>query len=98
MSFALGELGLRLHEFYDMPWCEYLIKSKAYYRMQRDRLIHTRFIAYHAFIAPHVSMKSIPKIEKFMPIDGDNAIKKASEASKKQFRTEYLEYLKAKNK
>lgn len=97
MAFAVGELGLRLHEFYDMPWCEYIIKSKAYYRMQRDKLIHTRFIAYHAFIAPHIGLKSIPSIDKFMPIDGDErAVRRVSDETKQRFLVEYQEYLKAK--
>lgn len=65
--------------------------------MQRDKLIHTRFIAYHAFIAPHIGLKSIPSIEKFMPIDGEErAVRKVSDETKQRFLVEYQEYLKAK--
>ena len=35
VAFACGELGLR-EEFYEMPWCEFLIKSYAYNRMQEE--------------------------------------------------------------
>ena len=37
MAFAVGELGLRLEEFYDMPFCEFRIKAYAYKRMQEER-------------------------------------------------------------
>jgi len=50
VAFACGELGLRLEEFYEMPWCEFLIKSYAYSRMQEEKLRHTRLIAYSAQI------------------------------------------------
>lgn len=65
--------------------------------MQRDKLIHTRFIAYHAFIAPHIGLKSIPSIDKFMPIDGEErAARRVSDEAKQRFLVEYQEYLKAK--
>ena len=70
MAFAVGELGLRLEEFWDMPWCEFLIKSYAFNRMQKERLRHTRLIAWSAQIGSHLHQNSIPKsIEQFMPID-----------------------------
>lgn len=96
MSFAVGELGLRLCEFYDMPWCEYLIKSKAYHRMEVDKMRHTRFIAYHAYIAPHIGLKKIPTIEQFLKIDGLTTIEKASESTRQQFLEEAAEYYKNK--
>lgn len=72
VAFALGEIGLRYEEFYDMPFCEFLIKSFAYERMQKERLRHTRLIAYSAQIGSHLDPKSLPKtLEKFMPIDGE---------------------------
>ena len=72
MAFAVGELGLRLEEFYDMPFCEFLIKSYAFNRMQKERLRHTRLIAWSAQIGSHLHQNSIPKsIEQFMPIDGE---------------------------
>lgn len=70
MAFAVGELGLRLEEFYDMPFCEFLIKSYAFNRMQKERLRHTRLIAWSAQIGSHLHPNSVPKsIEQFMPID-----------------------------
>lgn len=98
VAFAVGEMGLRLHDFYDMPWCEYLIKSRAYERMVKDKWRHTRFIAYHAHIATHIKMKSIPSMEKFFPIDGERKIAKASEQSKMVHLADYQEYLSKKRK
>lgn len=70
MAFAVGELGLRLEEFYDMPFCEFLIKSYAFNRMQKERLRHTRLIAWSAQIGSHLHPNSVPKsIEQFIPID-----------------------------
>lgn len=70
MAFAVGELGLRLEEFWEMAWCEFLIKSYAYGRIQEEKLRHTRLIAYSAQIGSHLDPKKLPKsIEDFMPID-----------------------------
>lgn len=77
MAFAVGELGLRLEEFYDMPFCEFLIKSYAFNRMQKERLRHTRLIAWSAQIGSHLDPKKFPKsIEQFMPIDGKRTRRK----------------------
>ena len=77
VAFACGELGLRLEEFYEMPWCEFLIKSYAYSRMQEEKLRHTRLIAYSAQIGSHLDPKKLPRsIDQFMKIGSEkNAIK-----------------------
>ena len=59
VAFAVGELGLRLEEFYNMAWCEFLIKSYAYSRMQEEKLRHTRLIAYSAQIGSHLDPKKV---------------------------------------
>ena len=82
MAFAVGELGLRLEEFYDMPFCEFLIKSYAFNRMQKERLRHTRLIAWSAQIGSHLHQNSIPKsIEQFMPIGNERKKKRGSKVS-----------------
>ena len=82
MAFAVGELGLRLEEFYDMPFCEFLIKSYAYNRMQKERLRHTRLIAWSAQIGSHLDPKKLPKsIEQFMPIGSERKKKRKSKVS-----------------
>lgn len=91
MAFALGELGLSLQEFYDMPWCEFRIKSFAYNRMQKERLMHTRMIAYYSMIGSHLDPKGLPKsIDKFMPI-GRNKSKVPPEM-KELFKQRMREY------
>ena len=80
VAFACGELGLRLEEFYEMPWCEFLIKSYAYSRMQEEKLRHTRLIAYSAQIGSHLDPKKLPRsIDQFMPIGNE---KNARESNK----------------
>ena len=82
MAFAVGELGLRLEEFYDMPFCEFLIKSYAFNRMQNERLRHTRLIAFSAQIGSHLDPKKMPKsIEQFMPIGSERKKKRGSKVS-----------------
>ena len=80
VAFACGELGLRLEEFYEMPWCEFLIKSYAYNRMQEEKLRHTRLIAYSSQIGSHLDPKKLPRsIDQFMKIGSE---KKANNSNK----------------
>ncbi|GHE34936.1 hypothetical protein GCM10017764_17640 [Sphingobacterium griseoflavum] len=77
-----------------MPWCEYLIKSKAWQRMETDKYRHTRFIAFHALIGSHMDGKRLPKsLDQFMPLDGKKEIKKASDHLRSIYTEEYKEYL-----
>jgi hypothetical protein len=79
VAFACGELGLRLEEFYEMPWCEFLIKSYAYSRMQEEKLRHTRLIAYSAQIGSHLDPKKLPRsIDQFMPIGSEKNARKSN--------------------
>lgn len=62
---------LRMEEFYDMPWCEYLIKCYAWKRMEKEKWKHTRLIAFESKIGPHLNPKTLPRsIENYMPLDG----------------------------
>ena len=85
VAFACGELGLRLEEFYEMPWCEFLIKSYAYNRMQEEKLRHTRLVAYSAQIGSHLDPKKLPRsIDQFMRIGSENNSDKNSDNSDKK--------------
>lgn len=78
MAFAVGELGLRLEEFWDMPWCEFLIKSFAYSRMSEERMRHTRLIAYYSAVGSHLKTESLPKsLQSFLPIGDEGKVKKS---------------------
>lgn len=93
MAFAVGELGLRLEEFWDMPFCEFRIKSFAYNRMQEERLRHTRLITYYSAIGSHLDPKKIPRsITKFMPIGDEKVKSKVSEEMKELFKQRMDEY------
>ena len=79
VAFACGELGLRLEEFYEMPWCEFLIKSYAYNRMQEEKLRHTRLIAYSSQIGSHLDPKKLPRsIDQFMQIGSEKNARKSN--------------------
>jgi hypothetical protein len=83
VAFACGELGLRLEEFYEMPWCEFLIKSYAYSRMQEEKLRHTRLIAYSAQIGSHLDPKKLPRsIDQFMRIGSEKDSEKSNKNAK----------------
>ena len=70
LSFAVGELGLRMEEFYDMPWCEYLIKCQAWQRIEKEKWRHTRLIAFESKIGSHLNPKTLPRsIERYMPLN-----------------------------
>lgn len=98
VAFACGELGLRLEEFYEMPWCEFLIKSYAYNRMQEEKLRHTRLIAYSAQIGSHLDPKKLPRsIDQFMPIGSEKSARKSnknviSDDMKELFKKRMQEY------
>ena len=81
VAFVCGELGLRLEEFYEMPWCEFLIKSYAYNRMQEEKLRHTRLIAYSSQIGSHLDPKKLPRsIDQFMQIGSEKNARKSNKS------------------
>ena len=101
MAFGVGELGLRLEELFDMPWCEFCLKTFAFRRMQEEKLRHTRIIAWNAQIGSHLDPKKLPKtIDQFMPIgvDGKKSGKtksKVSDEMRQLYKQRMEEYNKA---
>ncbi len=93
MAFAVGELGLRLEEFYDMPFCEFRIKAYAYKRMQEERLRHTRMIAYYSAVGPHLDPKKLPKtIDEFMRIGDKPKKSRVSDEMRELYKRRMDEY------
>ena len=93
MAFAVGELGLRLEEFYDMPFCEFRIKAYAYKRMQEERLRHTRMIAYYSAVGPHLDPKKLPKtIDEFMRIGNNPKKSRVSDEMRELYKQRMDEY------
>ena len=77
MAFAVGELGLRLEEFYDMPVCEFWFKAYGYMWMHEEWLRLSRMIAYYSAVGAHLDPKKLPKtIVEFMRI-GDKQKKRS---------------------
>lgn len=102
----MGELGLRLHDFYNMPWYEFTLKRFAYYRershSEKERWYNTRFIAHRVAISPHAKPNPMwftkDGLEKFLPIDTDKkAVARVSDEKRTSHLKEYEEYLKQKN-
>lgn len=94
LSFALGELGLRLEEFWLMPWCEYLIKCYAWRRMDTNEWRRARMIAFNARIGSHLDPKRLPKTEHdFLPLDDSmKKTRRASPEAMEQLRKERADY------
>lgn len=91
LSFAVGELGLRMEEFYDMPWCEYLIKCLAWQRMEKEKWRHTRLIAFESKIGAHLNPKTLPRsIERYMPLNEKKSV--VSDEIKKLYIQRMAEY------
>lgn len=66
--------------------------------MTRDKWKHTRFIAYHAYISSNISMKLIPSMENFLPLEKDRKIARVSDEQRQTMLIEYQEYLEKKNR
>lgn len=64
-----------------MSWREFVLKSFAYHRMQKEKWQHTRFIAFRSTLAPHLNPKFIPKsIEQFLPLGDEQKLSISEEA------------------
>ena len=88
-----------MEDFYNMPWCEYLIKCQAWQRMEKEKWRHTRLIAFESKIGAHLNPKSLPRsIEKYMPLSDKKKPQISSEV-KELFAQRMAEYneKKAKN-
>ena len=95
MAFAVGELGLRLEEFYDMAWCEFLLKSFAYHRIKENEWELQRLLNYNVLISSSVDTKKMPKFDKFMK---QKEAGNVTEEARELFRQRVREYNEKKNK
>ena len=87
-----------MEEFYDMPWCEYLIKCQAWQRIEKEKWRHTRLIAFESKIGSHLNPKSLPRtIEKYLPLDGKGK-RKVSNEIRELYERRIAEYNEAKAK
>lgn len=101
VSFAVGELGLRLFEFYNMPYCEFILKAQAYHRMQNEQLKRIRFNTFYSMIGSHLDPKKLPKSESnFLPIEEERKSQISDEMRElfKKRQREYEEAIKNYNK
>lgn len=81
---------------YDMSWAEFCIRSYAYRRQEKARLIEMRELLYTTLIAPHYDPKKLPKTrESFMPLEGK---KQVTEKQKEAFLAVAKEYYQKKKK
>ena len=79
LAFGVGELGLRLDDVHEMSYYEFQLKSYAYYRMQKEKMYHTRLIAYYGMIGSHLDPKKLPKnIDSFMSIENEMSKKSSN--------------------
>lgn len=58
-------MGLRLHEFYDMPFNELLIAILSYEDREEQREYEMKFLAWYAMAGSHMDPKKIPTFDKF---------------------------------
>lgn len=87
-----------MEEFYDMAWCEYLIKCQAWQRIEKEKWRHTRLIAFESKIGSHLNPKSLPRtIEKYLPLDGKRK-RKVSKEIRELYERRIAEYNEAKAK
>lgn len=98
---ALGELGLRMHDFYNMPFNEFIIKVESYRRIEGDRnkadILNYQFVAYHAFIAGNIRLDKIPSFKEFIG-EEEEVVPTLTEYQREKLKAATAEYLKKKNK
>ena len=83
---------------YDMTWSEFIIRSYAYNRIQKNEWKKIRRIAYTALIAPYQNPKRIPRSEeRWMKIGNEVQRSRISEDQKIRFLEATKEYLRQKN-
>lgn len=77
-----------------MSFYEFKLKSFAFNRMEKDKWRHTRKIAFWSMWGSNADAKRFPNTEnKFMPLDDEPIIKRASDEQKDQLYKEQLQYL-----
>lgn len=76
-----------------MSFREFMLKSYAYNRIQKEKLRHTRFISYFSLVGSHYDPKRLPRsLENFFQIDGDKEIEPMSDDMREMFRKEMAIY------
>lgn len=77
-----------------MPWCEYISKSFAYDRQQRDEWKKVKYLAYHSLLAsPYIDPKKLPSLQQFVSNES-KPIKRVSNEQRDLFLQEVKEYYK----
>jgi len=89
-----------MHDFYDMPFNEYIVMVEAYNRRQdakqKEELLTAQFIAYHAYIAGNIRLEKIPSFSEF--IGEKKKVKStATDEQKERLKAATAEYLKKKS-
>ena len=88
---------MRLFDFYEMPWCEYLIKREAYYRVDRELWRKFRLVGFSALIGSHYDSRRLPRDEDaYLPLGG-KARRRASKESLEKLKKEQDEFYRKDN-
>lgn len=80
-----------LEAVYRMSWREFQLRAFAYERSEKRDLQKVRTIAYSSKF-PSFGAKTIPSIEKFMPIDGEKIRSSVSDQQKESFLKAFQKY------
>lgn len=86
-----------LQSVYRMTWREFQLRAYAYERAERRDLQKVRTLAYSSKF-PAFGAKTIPSIEKFMPIDGEKIRSGVSDNQKQAFLKAFEKYQKQKSR
>jgi hypothetical protein len=87
-------MGIRLHDFYEMPFNEFLIWLNGWENKRQREILDNQYLAYHAMIGPHLDPKKIPSFQKFT--NNEEPSVKISQEGKDALLAEYQEYLRIK--
>lgn len=74
-----------MEQFYNMSWKEFVLKSFAYHRIQKDEWRKFRLVAYYARFAPYIKTDFIDSIEKFYPLGDKQRGSSISDLAKANF-------------
>lgn len=92
---ALGELQCpSLDYVYRMTWAEFQLRLISFNRMQEDKILIARRLAWVSLIAPNYDPKKLKSMteERLWSI-GNKKFKRVSDKSKERFIEEYKKYL-----
>ena len=90
MAVAVGKIGMRIEEFYDLTYDEYLSILNAYNEKvqdkHRDDWERARRIAFHSML-PHVKKGAMKAVEDAFPLPWDEEVK--AERTRKMKKIKY---------